>query len=87
MICSSRYDLRHRLFQRTVTIIITNGSGDEPVQPEGLPDFKVLPPSMFDLVPIPSIIWRSSRTQMFFKVSILKNFVIFTGKQLSWSLF
>ena len=31
--------------------------------------------------------FRSSRSQMFFKKGILKNFVIFTGKHLCWSLF
>ena len=28
--------------------------------------------------------YRSSRSQMFFKIGILKNFTIFTGKQLCW---
>ena len=32
-------------------------------------------------------ICRSSRSQMFFKIDILKTFVIFTGKRLCWSLF
>ena len=31
--------------------------------------------------------YRSSRWQMFFKIGTLKYFVIFTGKQLCWSLF
>ena len=30
---------------------------------------------------------RSNRSQMFFEIVILKNFAIFTGKQLCWSLF
>ena len=30
---------------------------------------------------------RSSHLQVFFKIAILKNFVIFTGKHLCWSLF
>ena len=30
---------------------------------------------------------RSSRSQMFFKVDVFKNFAIFTGKHLCWSLF
>ena len=30
---------------------------------------------------------RSSRLQMFFKMGVLKNFAIFKGKQLRWSLF
>ena len=30
---------------------------------------------------------RCSRSQMFFKIGVLKNFVIFTGKYLCWSLF
>ena len=31
--------------------------------------------------------FRSSRLQMFFKTSVLKNFANFTGKHLGWSLF
>ena len=30
---------------------------------------------------------RSSRSQMSFKISVLKSFAIFTGKKLHWSLF
>ena len=30
---------------------------------------------------------RSSRSQMFFKIDVLKNLTIFTGKRLCWSLF
>ena len=33
------------------------------------------------------IIFRSSRSQMLFKVSVLKIFANFTGKHLRWSLF
>ena len=32
-------------------------------------------------------ICRSIRSQMFFKIGALKNFAIFTGKHLCWSLF
>ena len=31
--------------------------------------------------------YRNSRSQMFFKIVVLKNFAIFTGKHLCWSLF
>ena len=31
--------------------------------------------------------YRGSRSQMFFKISVLKNFAIFTGNHLCWSLF
>ena len=31
--------------------------------------------------------YRSSRSQMFFKIGVLKNFAMFTGKHLCWSLF
>ena len=31
--------------------------------------------------------YRSSRLQLFFKMGVLKNFAIFTGKHLCWSLF
>ena len=34
-----------------------------------------------------SIIYRSSCSQMFFKISVLKNFANFTGTHLCWSLF
>ena len=30
---------------------------------------------------------RSSHFQMFFKIGVVKNFTIFTGKHLSWNLF
>ena len=30
---------------------------------------------------------RSSRSQMFLKIGVFKNFTIFTGTQLCWSLF
>ena len=33
------------------------------------------------------IIFRSSRMQMFFKTGVIRNFVIFTGKHLCWSIF
>ena len=33
------------------------------------------------------ILIRSSRSQMFFKIGVLKNFTLFTGKHLCWSLF
>ena len=32
------------------------------------------------------LIFRSSRSQMFFKIGVLKNFAIFTGKNLCWPL-
>ena len=32
------------------------------------------------------LIFRSSRAQMFFKISVLKNFALFTGKHLCWPL-
>ena len=31
--------------------------------------------------------YKSSRLQLFFKIGVLKNFAIFTGKHLCWSLF
>ena len=34
-----------------------------------------------------SMMNRGSRWQMFFKISVLKNFAIFAGKHLCWSLF
>ena len=34
-----------------------------------------------------SIIYRSSRSQMFFKVSVIENLSYFTGTHLCWSLF
>ena len=32
-------------------------------------------------------LFRSSHSQMFFKIDVLKNFANFTGKHLCWSLF
>ena len=34
---------------------------------------------------IPLGVFRSSRSQMFFKIEVLKNFAIFTVKHLCWS--
>ena len=34
-----------------------------------------------------SVIYRSSRSQIFFKIGALNSFTIFTGKHLCWSLF
>ena len=34
-----------------------------------------------------TILFRNSRTQLFFKIVVLKNFAIFTEKHLCWSLF
>ena len=44
------------------------------------------------LFPTPATQWssakkRSSRSQMLFRIGVLQNFAIFTGKQLCWSLF
>ena len=33
-----------------------------------------------------SVKYRSSRSQMFFKIAVLKKFAIFTGKDLCWNL-
>ena len=30
---------------------------------------------------------RNSRSQIFFKTDVLKNFAVFAGKQLCWSIF
>ena len=55
-ICSSKYDnLRCRLFQKTGTLITADGSDDERIQPEGLLDYKVPPPSVLDPAPAPPI--------------------------------
>ena len=32
-------------------------------------------------------LFRCTRSQIFFKIDVLKNFAIFTGKHLCWSLF
>ena len=34
-----------------------------------------------------NLVGTSSRSQMFFKIAVLKNFTHFTGKDLCWSLF
>ena len=33
------------------------------------------------------LFWRSSRSQMFFKIGVLKNFANLTGKHLCWSIY
>ena len=47
---------------------------------------KILLKEMFDRA-LNTPLDRSSRSRMFFKIGVLKNFVIFTGKHLCWSLF
>ena len=44
---------------------------------------------MFSCYVIYSCRWKplNSRSQMFFKTRVLKNFAVFTGKHLCWSLF
>ena len=39
------------------------------------------------ILPTRATLTRNNRSQMFFKISVLKNFAIFTGKHLCWSLF
>ena len=39
------------------------------------------------LKPISTMVERSSRSQMFFKIGVLKNFKNVTGKHLRWGLF
>ena len=34
---------------------------------------------------LPKSDFRSSRSEMFFKIGVLRNFAIFTGKHLCWS--
>ena len=47
---SSKHDgLHYRLFQKTRCLITADGSDDKFIQPEGLPNYVVSPPSLLDL--------------------------------------
>ena len=50
----------------------------------GLKGHEELPP--FDKFLTEVLIFRSNRSLMFFKISVLKNFATFTGKHLCWPL-
>ena len=39
------------------------------------------------VLPLIPPVYRSSRSQMFFKIGVQKNFTMFIGKHLCWSLF
>ena len=55
-ICDPKYDhLRYRLFEKTGTLITADGSDDEKIQPEGLPNYNVQPPSVIDASPAPPV--------------------------------
>ena len=41
-------DFRYRLFQKTGCLLTADGSDDSLIQPEGLPNYKVPPPSLVD---------------------------------------
>ena len=49
--------------------------------------FRGLELRIYFLKPISTMIERSSRWQMFFKIGALKNFANFTEKHLCWGLF
>ena len=48
-ICDPKYDhLRYRLFEKTRTLITADGSDDDKIQPEGLPNYIAQPPSVIE---------------------------------------
>jgi len=51
-----RYDnFRREIFERTGCLLTADGSGDKLVKPEGLPDYKVPPPSIIEPTPQPAV--------------------------------
>ena len=47
-----KYDsFQHRLFEKTGCLLTTDGCDDHLVQPEGLPDYKIPPPTMLEPTP------------------------------------
>ena len=47
-----KYDsFQHRLFEKTGCLLRTDGCGDHLVQPEGLSDYKIPPPTMLEPTP------------------------------------
>ena len=60
-ICDPKYDhLRYRLFEKTGTLIIADGSDDDKIQLEGLPNYNVQPLSVIDASPAPPPVSGSS---------------------------
>ena len=55
-ICDPKYDhLRYCLFEKTGTFITSDGSDNDKIQPEGLPNYNVQPPSVIDASPAPPV--------------------------------
>ena len=51
-ISDPKYDhLRYRLFEKAGTLITADGSDNDKIQPEGLPNYNVQPPSVMDASP------------------------------------
>ena len=62
--CYPKYDhLRYRLFEKTRTLITADGSDDDNIQPEGLPNYNVQPPSVIDASPAPRVSGSSNEKE------------------------
>ena len=63
-ICDPKYDhLRYRLFEKAGTLITADGSDDDKIQPEGLPNYNVQPPSVIDASPAPPVSGSSNEKE------------------------
>lgn len=51
-ICKPKYiNMRYSVFRKTRTLITADGSNDDWIKPEGLPNYKILPLSVLDPQP------------------------------------
>ena len=63
-ICDPKYDhLRYWLFGKTETLITADGSDDDKIQPEGLPNYNVQPPSVIDASSAPPVSGSSNEEE------------------------
>ena len=63
-ICDPKYDhLRYWSFEKTGTLITADGSYDARIQPEGLPNYNVQPPSVTDASPAPPVSGSSNEKE------------------------
>ena len=63
-ICDPKYDhLRYRLFKKTGTLITSDDSDDDKIQPEGLPNYNVQPPTVTDASPAPPVSGSSNEKE------------------------
>ena len=55
--------LRYRLFEKTETLITADGSDDDKIQPEGLPNYNVQATSVIDASPAPPVSGSSNEKE------------------------